>query len=106
MYGHLISNSVVTFFCDNEAVCHIINKFTSKKRIIMYFVRHLVLKLIELNIDLRAVHVPGAQNDLCDAISRFQVTKDLLERHGMRAGPDCVPRGLRPSSWMLRLALT
>ena len=68
MYGHLFTDSIVHFYCDNEAVCYIVNKLTCKKKIIMFFVRKLVLLLIRLNIDLRATHVPGEKNFLCDAI--------------------------------------
>ena len=38
----------------------------------MDLLRHLTLLTMQFNIYLHAVHIPGKQNDIADAISRFQ----------------------------------
>ena len=37
----------------------------------MAIVRQLVLVMVKYNIDLKGKHVPGANNIICDRISRF-----------------------------------
>ncbi|KAM4013599.1 uncharacterized protein ACNLHF_003688 [Anomaloglossus baeobatrachus] len=36
------------------------------------YLRHLVLRCLELNICVVARHVPGVRNEVADALSRFQ----------------------------------
>ena len=38
----------------------------------MDLLRHLTLLTMQFNIYLHAAHIPGKQNDIADAISRFQ----------------------------------
>ena len=101
MFGHKFKNSVVLFHSDNEAVCNIIKHLTSKDKIIQIFLRKLLLKLLKLNVDLRSRHVPGKQNVLCDRISRFQVTPELLQSHKMDDSPTEIPAHLQPESFAL-----
>ena len=106
MYGTQFAHSVVTFLCDNEAVCYIVNKLTCREKLIMFFVRKLVLLIIKLNIDIRAQHVRGIDNDLCDAISRFQTSPRLLSQCGMNLHPDSIPATLLPTDCLLKMAET
>ena len=44
----------------------------------MAIVRQLVLVMVKHNIDLKGKHVPGANNIICDRISRSQNVSHLL----------------------------
>ena len=101
MFGHLMKNSCVVFHCDNEGVVSIINKQSSKDNTIMSFVRPLVLLLIEHNIHLTSRHIPGVLNVLCDRISRFQESPELLRQYGMRSAPTPIPQHLLPQNCRL-----
>ena len=41
----------------------------------MCLVRILALRCLRLNILIKASHLPGCQNDICDALSRFQLSR-------------------------------
>ena len=102
MFGKYYANSVVIFHCDNEGVCFILNNCTTKDPIILYFLRQLILLLIEHNIDLRTVHIPGKTNILSDRISRFQVTDGLLREYNMNLMQTPIPKQLLPSHSILK----
>ena len=102
MFGHEMSNSSVMFHTDNTAVRDVVNAQTAKCPTIMSILRPLVLLLIKHNIHLRAKHVPGVENTLCDRISRFQVDAELLERFNMNPHPEVLPLPLRPENYMLK----
>ena len=68
-------NKFVLFFCDNEAVVHIINNQTSKDKKIMSVLRFLVIQCMKHNVVFRAKHVPGRDNQLADCLSRLQVNR-------------------------------
>ena len=59
--------------CDNEAVVHIVNKQTSKDKMIMPMVRPVVISCRSNNIAFRSKHLPGFANVVADRLSRFQV---------------------------------
>ena len=101
-FKHKLTNSHITFHCDNSAIVAIINKQTSKHKTIMRIIRPLVLTLLLYNITFRAEHIPGVNNILCDAISRLQVTPTMLQQHGMRLLPTPVPEGILPRNFRLQ----
>jgi len=96
IFAPKLSRKRVIFHCDNMAIVHILNKQTSRCKIIMKLVRPFVLTMLKYDISFKAVHVPGKNNVLCDALSRLQFTKDLLLEHGMKERPTHVPNHLRP----------
>ena len=102
LYAHKLQNSNILFHCDNSAVVTILNKQSSKDAKIMSILRPLILVLMQNNINLRSVHIPGKLNILTDKISRFQVTPDLLQRYGMHPQPQVIPHHLRPENFNLR----
>ena len=106
IFGSKISNSIVTYYCDNIAVVEIINKLTSKNKIVMHFLRKLVLLLVKLNIDIRSKHVPGEKNILCDRISRFQEDEKLLKQYNMNSRSTEIPDFLKPTDSAILLAET
>ena len=101
MFAHKLHNTKITFYTDNQAVVHIINKQTSKCPILMQIVRPLVLLLLQNNIILRSAHIPGIDNTLCDLISRQKATPEILHKFGMCAAPVPVPQHLKPENFSL-----
>jgi hypothetical protein len=73
LWGHKIANHSFLFFTDNEALVYVINKQSCKDKILMQFVRKLVLVCLQHNIVFKAKHIPGTNNRLADLLSRFQV---------------------------------
>lgn len=57
---------------DNLSLVHIINQKSSKNNRVMVLIRALILYTLCYNIQVRAIHVAGKNNDIADAISRFQ----------------------------------
>ena len=51
---------------------------------------------IAYNINLKAVHVRGADNIVCDKLSRFQSTSDWMVGRGYLPQPMAIPSYLKP----------
>ena len=73
MFSYKIRNSRITINCDNTSVVQILNKQSSKDKAIMDILRPMILCLINNNITLHAVHIPGKNNILADFLSRQEV---------------------------------
>ena len=71
-YPHF-SGKHLQFWCDNQSVVAIINSGHSKAPRVMDLVRFLVLISMKYNFLVRTRHIPGARNEIADALSRFQV---------------------------------
>ena len=72
-WAPLLANCRVLFRSDNVAVVGIINKQTSPCMRIMQLVRAMVMQCLKFNIIFKAVHIPGINNNIADALSRFQM---------------------------------
>ena len=72
IWGNMLCNKKIKFSCDNMAVVHIINSMTSKSKLVMHVVRAIAIQCLKFNILLKAVHIEGTKNSVCDALSRFQ----------------------------------
>lgn len=75
LWGDSLRNKKIRFICDNLAVTQILNSMTSRSDNIMCLVRHLTMKCLQLNIVLKSSHIAGAQNDICDSLSRQLLQK-------------------------------
>ena len=62
IWGNQLRNKRVTFFTDNIAVVYIINKHTSKHKLIMKLVHRFVLLILKYNIFFKASHIAGINN--------------------------------------------
>ena len=71
IWSPLLANHKILFLTDNAALADIINKTSSKEKNIMKLVRRLVLSSLKHNIHVRARHIPGKTNLICDLLSRF-----------------------------------
>lgn len=79
LWGVLLKGRKIILGCDNEAVIAIINRQTSKCPKIMKLVRFLVLQCLKLNLSFCAKHIPGIDNNIADALSRFQMDRFRVE---------------------------
>ena len=100
LWGHKMANHSVLFFTDNEALVYVINKQSCKDKILMQFVRRLVLVCLQHNILFQAKHIPGTYNRLADLLSRFQV--QTFQRETSASMNSCatdIPQALLPQNW-------
>lgn len=74
LWGRNLQNKKIKFNCDNMAVVQILNTMTSKSEQVMCLLRHLTMLCLELNIVVRSSHIEGACNNICDCLSRQQLT--------------------------------
>ncbi len=70
IWGPWWANGVVMAHCDNEAVVCVVNSGYSKDKDLMHLVWCLFFVWPYWGIQLQAVHNPGEQNTMADAISR------------------------------------
>lgn len=96
LWPHVLKDRRLLVLCDNEAVVHVINNQTSKDKQLMSLIRKLTVALMKNNLILRAKHVPGKQNRIADALSRFQDTPELRRQYGLEPVPSVIPSDLLP----------
>ena len=75
LWGSEWNGKQILFYCDNEATVHIINKGRSKIQCIMRLMRRLTWCAASGNVIITAKHIPGINNDVADALSRFQIDR-------------------------------
>lgn len=80
------------FHGDNLGVVQVINKVSSASPPVVRLLRHLVLRCMQLNVFIYAVHLPGVENVTADALPRFQWGKfrelaPAADTHGVPCPP-------------------
>ena len=103
VWGTHWRNRRVQFCCDNQSVVAIISSGTSKERPIMQLLRELFLCSARFGFKVSAKHVPGRENGIADALSRFnmQVFLQLApQAHTMPVviPPELLARLISPNS--------
>ena len=73
VWGNRWSAKKILFFSDNQAVVSCIRTGTSHSKPMMALLRNLFLVAARLNFTVSARHVPGVQNCIADALSRFHM---------------------------------
>ena len=91
IWGPSLSNKCVLLISDNNAVVHIINSFTSKHKLIMILLRHLIKVCMTHNIYVRSKHLSGRLNIYADMLSRGQVRQALALDPNLDRTPVQVP---------------
>ena len=100
LWSDHIRDRCITFFSDNEALVHVINKSTCRDTSLMIFVRKLVLVCSRHNILFKAKHISGFKNTLADALSRLQIERfKKLAPAYMDPMPTAIPSHLLPVNW-------
>ena len=100
VFSHKLENSKVIFWCDNLSIVKVINKQSSKNPLIMRFLRPMILIMLKLNIQFKALHISGKNNVLADKLSRLQDSPRLRMRYGL-THPTPVPQRLRPQNFKI-----
>ena len=89
LWGKSWNRKRITVFCDNEAAVNIINKGRSSVSAINRIMRRITWTCVMNNFILRAAFVPGLDNKMADALSRFK----FQEFHVLC--PEAMPSGLK-----------
>ena len=97
--GEECRNLKIRLNCDNMGVVQVINRISGSSLPVVRLLRHLVLRCLQWNISLYAVHIPGVDNRLADALSRFQWGKFR------ELAPGADAEGVPCPGWMWGLAL-
>ena len=97
VWGRKLAGKRVIFRSDNKAVVAIINKQSSPCPDIMRLVRYFVLQCLQHNVRFKAIHIPGVENEISDALSRFQMGRFRRLAPTANAAATMVP----PQLWML-----
>lgn len=72
LWGASFRNLKVPFHGDNMGVVQVINRVSASSPPVIRLLQHLVLRCLQLNVFIYAVHLPGEENVIADALSRFQ----------------------------------
>ncbi|XP_053372810.1 uncharacterized protein LOC128546374 [Mercenaria mercenaria] len=91
IWGKNLSGSKLCFNCDNKAVVDIVNSMTSRNKNVMVVLRLITLTCLEHNIVIKAQHVPGTDNNICDSLSRFQFQRFRQVAPNADVDPQPVP---------------
>ncbi|XP_077787077.1 uncharacterized protein LOC144328297 [Podarcis muralis] len=68
-------NHRICFWTDNLAVVSVLNKQSSRSPRVASLLRYFVLSCLRLNLHASAKFVPGIDNNIADALSRFQMER-------------------------------
>ena len=71
-WAYILKNKRIILFCDNTSVVQMINVTSSKCKNCMVLIRLLVVHSMKYNVKISAKHVPGAQNNFADLMSRLK----------------------------------
>ena len=74
-WGHHWQRKKVLFHCDNQSVCDIWHRGSSRSPEVMALVRMLYFCAAKFDINVMIAHIAGSSNEIADALSRFQATR-------------------------------
>lgn len=92
--GQQWSGKVVTCHCDNQSVVALVNSGYSPVPQIMHFLRCLFFIRAYYQLEVWAIHVPGIENTLADAISRDDLHYFLSQVPRARGNHTNIPQAL------------
>lgn len=72
LWASRLADQSIIFWCDNLGVVQAINNQRCSSPHSLRLLRHLVLRCLQFNISFTARHVPGVDNRVADALSRFE----------------------------------
>ncbi len=101
MFGQKMANSDLLVDCDNMGIVEVINKQTSRSRQIMTLLRPLILILLKFNIRFRCQHLMSAENNIAEAISRFQENAAFLRGAGLNLNRLDIPSQMLPDNYRM-----
>ena len=89
-WGHLWSRRKILFHCDNSTVVSIWQKGSTHCKEIMTLVRLLYFCAARYNIHIMITHIAGINNNITDAISRFQMERFRTLAPAAHLQPDLI----------------
>ena len=103
VWKHKLANLNLNIHTDNEALVSIINSQTVKRNnSCLKLLRFFVLTCLKNNILIKAFHVSGSTNSICDSLSRLQVHRFRELAPAMQRDSIPVPPHLSPDT-LLRI---
>lgn len=72
LWAPLLKTKKIIFNIDNMALVSVVNKRTSKDKLVMKLIRPFVLQTMLNDIQFKSVYLPSSDNGIADSISRFQ----------------------------------
>ena len=92
VWSHLWHGNKISIYCDNEAVCHIINSGKTKEPVLLSFIREVAYYACTREFEIRVIHLSSEDNRLTDTLSRWHVQSEadikcFYENTGLSA--DC-----------------
>jgi hypothetical protein len=89
LFGHEWCQKRILYRCDNQATVFAINKGRSDSPAMMQLMRRMVLVAAKNNFAFAAEFIPGKDNNIADALSRFQF--DRFRQLAPEADPSPTP---------------
>ena len=93
-WGHDWRGKHILAKSDNESAVHVVKRRSCKDETLMHMLRCLFFIEAHFGFTLVAEHIPGAHNELADAISRNHATLFLSKVPGACRAPTSVPQEL------------
>lgn len=90
-WGHHWERKKVLFHCDNQAVCDIWHKGSTKQPETMALIRMLYFCAAQFNIHVLITHIAGTSNAIADALSRSQMERFRQLAPSAASLPDPIP---------------
>ena len=88
--GKMLNRKKIILFVDNVSLVYILNKQSSRSDRVMPFLRPLVLSALQNNIQFKAKHVSGSDNNIPQTVRIFQEANTTC-RHGPQAHSRVIP---------------
>ena len=80
IWGDTWKNQVIDIQCDNMAVVEVLRSGRARDSILATCARNIWLLTAIFNIQLTVTHIPGAQNEVADLLSRWQGTDTQINK--------------------------
>ena len=99
LWGKLYSNKRIRLFCDNDSVVGMLNISSTGCPKCMILVRIIIEKCMEWNLRVFGKHVSSDDNNLADALSRFQMRRFWTDVAREEREMDLVPCDIPDEIW-------
>ena len=93
-WGHLLARKRLVVHCDNQAVVHTWRSGLTKSPTLMALARALFFVAALHNFHIMLTHIPGADNTVADALSRFNLSLFVQLAPGADKKPTPIPARL------------
>ena len=73
LWGKSLVGQKIQMFCDNEAVCQIINSGRTYNDVLQSCLREITFLAAKLEFQIKVVHISGVNNRIADSLSRWEL---------------------------------